>query len=75
MSIVVERRSDRLWHLWNTDYGGRGVDAADEGFILRTRDGWALHESGRRGRVRGIYSTLEEAMQAGQVDRRRGAHE
>lgn len=75
MSIVIERRSDRLWHLWNTDYGGRGKDAADEGFIHRTRDGWALYEGGRQGRVRDVYSSLEEAIQAGRADRHRAAHE
>ncbi len=73
MSIVAQRRSGVLWHLWNTDYLGCGPEASDEGFILRTDQGWALHASGRRARLRDTYSSLEEAMRAGRVDRRWGA--
>lgn len=71
MSIVAEGRNRRLWHLWNTAYLGSGADASDEGFILQTEQGWTLHAGGSAGRLRGTYATLDEAMRAAGVVRRR----
>ncbi len=64
MAIVARIRNDRLWHLWNTEYLACGREAADEGFILNSGQGWEVHERGRSGGVRAIYPTLSEAMLA-----------
>jgi hypothetical protein len=68
MALVAEMQSPHLWRLWNTGYG-YGSDAADEGFILRTEDGWALHRRGGRAPLQCVYATLDDAMSAAGISR------
>ena len=68
MTLAADMRSPHLWHLWNTQYR-YGTDAADEGFVLRTENGWALHKRGRTGRLQGTYPTLQDALTAAGVSR------
>jgi hypothetical protein len=71
MTLMADMRSPRLWHLWNTSYR-YGSDASDEGFILRTEQGWALHQRGGRAPLRDTYPTLDDALNAAGVEQRQG---
>lgn len=69
MTLVADMRSPHLWHLWNSEYA-YGTDASNEGFIVRTEHGWALHRRGTRTRGQGVYQTLDDAFEAAGVKRR-----
>jgi hypothetical protein len=69
MSLVADMRSPRLWQLWNSEYR-YGSDAADEGFVVRTEHGWALHRRGIRPQAQSVYDSLDEAFSAAGVERR-----
>lgn len=73
MMLVADMRSPHLWHLWNSAYAA-GSDAADEGFIVRTDDGWALHRRGTPPVAVSTYPTLDDAFEAAGVRRRTHKH-
>lgn len=69
MSLVADMRSPHLWQLWNSEYS-YGSDAANEGFVVRTEHGWALHRRGIRSHAQNVYQSLDDALHAAGVVRR-----
>jgi hypothetical protein len=68
MALVADMQSPHLWRLWNTTYG-YGSDAGDEGFVLRTEHGWALHRRGGQARLPSVFPTLEDALRSAGASR------